>query len=45
MTTGSSLSIHAASGAIALSGVVGLLMAVVIVRDRPPIPAQRDQAQ
>jgi Tol biopolymer transport system component len=44
MTTGSSLSIHAASGAIALSGVVGLLMALVIVRDRPPIPAQRDQA-
>ena len=35
MTTGTSLSIHAASGAVVLSGVVGLLMAVVIVRDRP----------
>ncbi|MET1231402.1 MAG: hypothetical protein ABWY52_00965 [Candidatus Limnocylindrales bacterium] len=35
VTTGTSLSIHAASGAVVLSGVIGLLMAVVIVRDRP----------
>jgi Tol biopolymer transport system component len=35
VTTGTGLSAHVLGGAVVLSGIVGLLMAVVIMRDRP----------
>jgi len=42
-STGLGLSTHVAAGAVVLAGVLGLLTAAVIVRDRPTMPGGADR--
>ncbi len=40
-TTGTSLSTHVLAGAIVMSGIIGLLMALLVMRERGPQPSPR----